>query len=372
MKKIFAKFLIITSVIFATLTSLQAAVDPTTAEINRIAATLMLEVGGEGVQDSQIKHAGAVINYMYNMAKQKKKNKNTIIYADILYHPNKYQGSVEKFAKIEPTAAKLKGQLAFKGEKWANQNWNRYVRIAQMVYYDKIIQTDEYKETVGAGATSFWSNDIMAKFKREKPKTTIVYNEKGKFKYYTHFFFNEYLGNPFYHGPNRYWGAGEKGDNTGDAPFIDYSESSNADDDAVDKAEACNLEHMQEIYMGDGEDSEDKYCWYCKIVLVLTNSYLQAAKDALGASIDLGKLILKLGFAIWLAYYILQQVSAMTPTTPGKMLQEILIMGFKVALAYVCVDNGLVIIRDYFINPIVGLGVDYGTALLDPIINVNG
>ena len=38
-------------------------------------------------------------------------------------------------------------------------------------------------------------------------------------------------------------------------------------------------------------------------------------------------------------------------------------MGFKVALAYAAVGMGTQLIRDYYLDPIVGTGVDYGLAL---------
>ena len=53
----------------------------------------------------------------------------------------------------------------------------------------------------------------------------------------------------------------------------------------------------------------------------------------------------------------------MNAVTPGKMLPDILIMGFKVSLAYSAVSIGAQIIRDYYLNPIVGTGIDYGWAL---------
>ena len=95
-------------------------------------------------------------------------------------------------------------------------------------------------------------------------------------------------------------------------------------------------------------------------MIVLVNSYLKAASAAMGTTVELGKVILKVGFLVWLAYYILQQVSSLEPITPGKMLQEILVMGFKVALAYLFLEEATKLITKYYVNPIIGLGVDYG------------
>lgn len=132
------------------------------------------------------------------------------------------------------------------------------------------------------------------------------------------------------------------------------------------EAQKCGIENMQEMYLKDGD--VDKYCWYCKIVIILTNSYLNAASKSLSTSQELAKLILKLGFMIWLAYYILQQVSSFAPIQTGKMLQQILIMGFKVALAMLVIKQGETVIRELILNPIMGLGVDYGLELLNPML----
>lgn len=128
---------------------------------------------------------------------------------------------------------------------------------------------------------------------------------------------------------------------------------------------ACSLEIMKDKYLAEG--SVDTLCWYCKIVIVMTNAYLEAASKAIPASINLGKIILKLGFAIWLGYYILQQVSSIKPVTPGEMLQEILTMGFKVSVAYLAVSSATSVIATYFVNPILELATDYGTVLLNGI-----
>lgn len=140
----------------------------------------------------------------------------------------------------------------------------------------------------------------------------------------------------------------------------------------------CIFEKMNCIYMdksacedanidpnkSDAPDAQ-KSCWYCKIVIVLVNAYLKAASMAMGTTIVLGQIILKVGFLLWLAYYILQQVSSMEPITPGKMLQEILVMGFKVALAYLFLEEATKLVVKYYVDPIVGLGVDYGIAIFD-------
>ena len=133
----------------------------------------------------------------------------------------------------------------------------------------------------------------------------------------------------------------------------------------------CALPEMQKIYMqSDGEDGTA--CWYCKVVIILANAYLQAASKAIPSAVGLGKIILKFGFLIWLAYYILQQVSSFAPVKISKVIQDILVMGFKVALAYFIMDSAQTFIVNYFIDPIGTFGTDYGSALFDKLHSTSG
>lgn len=140
--------------------------------------------------------------------------------------------------------------------------------------------------------------------------------------------------------------------------------------DGGERTGICSMATAADMYLSDGVT--DNACWYCKIVVVITNAYFKAAYTALPSAVALGKLCAKLGFMIWLAYYILLQVSSLSPITPFKMLQEILVMGFKVSLAYLGVIYATSVITQYFVNPIVGLGVDYGSAMLDSMMNEYG
>ncbi len=124
----------------------------------------------------------------------------------------------------------------------------------------------------------------------------------------------------------------------------------------------CNFTEMKKDYLGTN------MCWYCRIVSIMTNAYLSAVNIAIRSAKTIGSLILKYGFLVWLAYYILQQVSSMSPTTPGKLLQEIAIMGFKVLLATVAVHKGIPVLTHYFLDPVMLLGVEYGSQMLSGLL----
>ncbi len=142
----------------------------------------------------------------------------------------------------------------------------------------------------------------------------------------------------------------------------------NKEDDTPKKAPSavsgsCNLASMEGMYKASEGDT--KKCWYCTVVIVMTNAFLESANTALPVMQTLGKLVVKLGFSIWLAFFILQQISSMGGISTGKMLQEILTMGFKCAFATYAISDGISFITTYILNPIMITGTDIGSALLD-------
>ena len=132
-----------------------------------------------------------------------------------------------------------------------------------------------------------------------------------------------------------------------------------------DGEDHCNFTNIKNAYLKEGSTS---LCWYCRIVSIMTNAYLTAVDTAMKVVKTMGDIILKYGFLIWLAYYILQQVSSMAPTTPGKMLQEVAIMGFKVLIATEAVHKGIPVLTTYFLDPVMLTGVEYGSQMLSGLI----
>lgn len=130
----------------------------------------------------------------------------------------------------------------------------------------------------------------------------------------------------------------------------------------------CNSMVMKERYMG--EDVADS-CWFCKVVVIMTNAFLLAANDALGVCQELGHLIVRLGFMIWLGLFVLKHVTSFAPITPGKMLQELLVMGFKCAVANFAISDGINFITSLILNPIMITGTDIGYTLLEGLIEYN-
>lgn len=130
--------------------------------------------------------------------------------------------------------------------------------------------------------------------------------------------------------------------------------------DAQD-SEGCKYSALQAKYM------EGSTCWYCLVVGKMTSAYLYAASLIIPTVKTMALMILRYGFLIWLAIYILKQISSIAPITAGKFLQEILLMGFKILLATMIVTTGIPFFNAYLITPLIDTGIDIGNAIFNTI-----
>lgn len=321
MKKYLLTILLIISLIWILPGSARAG---DTLEQLRIANALINEANWGGDTKENMGKMAELLRNQYNEQRSRPGNES-ISYSDILFHSRKpgestaFKNARDKLADKDENALKQMGQRA------NPDNWNEALSLAKRL-------TEGSLDTNLINGANAYGNGL---FYKDSDVQTIT---------------------PAF-----------SSDNNTEQTNQNFSASQGAQQGTNKElsrdAEACSFESMEQIYMSDGEE---KSCWYCKIVIVMVNAYLKMAAQAIDvASVPLGKIILTWGFLIWLAYYILQQVSSLNPITPGKMLQEILVMGFKVALAYSILGVGTTFIRDYYLNPIVGTGVDYGVAIFD-------
>lgn len=97
-------------------------------------------------------------------------------------------------------------------------------------------------------------------------------------------------------------------------------------------------------------------CWSCLVLEKLTSSFLSAASAGLKICQEAGIILLILGFAIWLAFWALKNVSSFTEIKGSNILNDLLKIGAKVVLAYFCITAGPTAIREFVITPIIGIG----------------
>lgn len=126
----------------------------------------------------------------------------------------------------------------------------------------------------------------------------------------------------------------------------------------------CRQEKMDNIYKSG--------CYPCKVVKSLISAFLNGSQFLSDISKEAGQKLLILGFFLWLAYYIMQQVSSFKNIEPMAMINDLLIMAFKVLGAWVVISQGFELVVDFVIVPFISWGVDFGTYLLTASTSATG
>mgnify|MGYP002624012044 CR=1 FL=1 len=120
-----------------------------------------------------------------------------------------------------------------------------------------------------------------------------------------------------------------------------------------------SVEYTDSIACPTYGEYREKYtsgCWSCLVVEKLTSAFLRAASKGLEICQKAGHTLLLLGFALWLAFWGLKNVSSFTEIKSSNILNDLLKMGAKVIIAYYCISAGPAAIREFVITPIMGIG----------------
>lgn len=114
-------------------------------------------------------------------------------------------------------------------------------------------------------------------------------------------------------------------------------------------------------------------CFPCQIVKVLVASFMKAASKVYDVSKEAGIKLLMLGSFIWLVFWGLRKVSALTNPEPMGMLNELFIFLGKILIAYAFIVSGIGVLIGYAINPILSAGADMGNSLLleTSVVDIN-
>lgn len=117
-----------------------------------------------------------------------------------------------------------------------------------------------------------------------------------------------------------------------------------------------SMDVLRERYQGD--------CFPCQIVNVLLSSFMRAASKTYEVSREAGNKLLFLGAILWVAFWALKKMSSLANVEPASMTNELVIFLSKIVVAYCFINAGISTLVNYAINPILGAGADFGTALL--------
>lgn len=126
----------------------------------------------------------------------------------------------------------------------------------------------------------------------------------------------------------------------------------------------CNQGRMDTIYKSG--------CYPCKVIKTLISSFMNGVTFLEDVSVRAGTRILLIGFLLWIAFYIMQQVSSFKDIEPRDMINNLLIMAFKVLGAYIVIQAGFKIFVDFVVVPFLGWGIDFGTYLLTATTSATG
>lgn len=123
-----------------------------------------------------------------------------------------------------------------------------------------------------------------------------------------------------------------------------------------DYSEYCSSQKFTEKY-------NNADCWSCQVVLSLMQGMTGAATVLSSAIIEISKLVLLYGGAIWIACYFMKALGSFAAQDPYKILDGLIVFMFKWTLAYVMVYYGLDTIVQMVVDPLLDIGYTVGQSL---------
>ena len=121
----------------------------------------------------------------------------------------------------------------------------------------------------------------------------------------------------------------------------------------------CAQPIMDEIYHNG--------CYACKVMKSLLSAFLNGCKKLEDVSKEAGQKILLLGAMLWIAFYIMKQVSSMKNIEPGAMINDILMMLFRILIAWFAIIAGFKLAVDFILVPFLSWGAEFGSTLAQSI-----
>lgn len=150
--------------------------------------------------------------------------------------------------------------------------------------------------------------------------------------------------------------------------------------DKLTGSEASKLDSMGGNVDGGemGDDSEDgsgepacllsnyldaEGCTSCDIFKTIFNAASTIAATAIGNLAAPSRTLVLTGFLIWLAIYVLKQISSFQGASPGDMLKGIIFQGARVAIVVFMLSGALYQVMDLTLNPVMKTGLTFANSL---------
>lgn len=126
----------------------------------------------------------------------------------------------------------------------------------------------------------------------------------------------------------------------------------------------CDIDGMREKYQSQ--------CYSCIIIKTLLETFLNACSKAYDITSEAGVKLLVFGALIWMAFFVMKNVSSLSNIEPGAMMNTLTVFLFKVMVAYILITSGLGVLVKYTINPLLTAGADMGSAYTSITGNISG
>ena len=127
-------------------------------------------------------------------------------------------------------------------------------------------------------------------------------------------------------------------------------------DQTISEGTACVTSNFYNMYTAS--------CFGCEITKILASAFINAAAKAEEVSQKAGYVILTVATLIWIAIFVLKNVSSFATVEPRQMIQQLMVQLFKVLLAFVLISSGFKTILHYTMEPLMIAGTDFADAIL--------
>jgi len=132
------------------------------------------------------------------------------------------------------------------------------------------------------------------------------------------------------------------------------------ENNARSNAGYCKIDQLKKDYMEN--------CYSCTIVASLINTFMTVASKTAPLAAAAGVKLLVIGMFLWLAFFVLKQISALVVPEPMDILNNLLKFFLKCVVAYTFITSGLGLMTKLFVNPVLSFGADYGISVIDAVM----
>ncbi len=152
--------------------------------------------------------------------------------------------------------------------------------------------------------------------------------------------------------------------------FSDGNSASGSEVDDASMPVGAGAPNGEEFVDGSGESScilsdylDKQTCTTCGIFKTIFNAASNLAQTAISKLAVPSKNLVLIGFLIWLAIYVLKQISSFQGASPGDLLKGIFLQGARVAIVVYILSGALYQVMDITLTPVMQTGLTFANML---------